>query len=713
MNKLKNLLQYDGGKYIHVVIIVTLYILSYHSYLAILLLLAEVFFVFKKSKNIVIYALVIILIITVKIQIRNNRNITLPFTGVVTEVNDNYFYLKSDFKVICYYDYTENLEPGMVVEVSGVVPNIKQKQIMNTFDYITYLKSSDISGIIYANSVKLESKAFSLHQIKYQIVKMFDKKYSQETASFLKLFLLGEKDDIYLENQEMISTLGISHLFAISGMHLALLVTMISFLLKKLYISKEKECMVITIFLIAYNIITCFKLSIMRATLLIIGVYLKDYLKIVLSKVDILSFAYLGMLIYNPYFLYNIGFELSYLIAFSLLLGSDIYNKDAYIKKIIKITIFASLLSLPITVQLNHSFGLVFIFSNLFFILFVSYLCLPFSVILVVFPLLEPIYLRLIWIYNFALEFFNQINIQLKIGFTQTIYVLMYWIFILIFIINKNNVKRKVIALLMIVVTLFLSTLLPFKSNYFVRFLDVGQGDAIHIHNGDFDMLIDTGDIDKYDTLVTYFDAYNIEEIDVILITHFHQDHYGEINDIIKNFKVNKVYINTQSDKIESVYEVLNAGDTFSYKNSHFQVLSANTSSENENNNTIVLYAVIANQKYLFTGDIEMEIESIINENFLYDIDILKIPHHGSSTSSTSAFIENAKAEIGIISVGEDNDYSLPSSEVLERYASANCLVYRTDLNGTITFYYYPVINIRITETYKLHKRAIYHLDYI
>lgn len=713
MSRLKNILQYDGGKYIHIVIIITLYLLSYHTYLAIILLLAELVFVFRKAKNVMIYALVIALILTVRMQMKDKQIVVLPMTGTITEVSDNYFYVKSDVLAICYYKSTENLEPGMVVEVSGSIPSIQQKDIMNSFDYATYLKSNGIAGIVYVDTIKLKSKGFSIQQIKYQIVQIIDNKYSQETASFLKLFLLGEKDDLYLENQEIISNLGISHLFAISGMHLGLIVAMLSCLLKKFYISKEKESLMITLFLILYNIITGFKLSIMRATLLIIGIYLKDYFKIVLSKVDVLSFAYIAMLIYNPYYLYHVGFQLSYLIAFSLLMGSDLFNQDPYIKKIIKITIFASLLSLPITTRLSHSFGLIFIFSNLFFILFVSYIFLPASLLTAVFWQLEPIYLRLIWLYQKALESFNQINIPLKISFTQTIYALVFWACILLFMSNLNNSKRKTIALLVGMVTLFIAAIFPFKSNYFVRFLDVGQGDAIHIHQGQFDMLIDTGDIDKYDTLINYLDAYHIQDIDVIVITHFHQDHDGELNDIIERFDVKKIYMNATSETVTSNYKVLNEGDKFSYKDCYFQVLSGNTKSENENNNSLVIYGVIASQKYLFTGDSESEVETRINQTYQFDIDILKVPHHGSITSSTKAFIEQAKAEIAIVSVGENNSYNMPNSEVLERYANANCYLYRTDTNGTITFYYYPLINIRITELYELHERAIYHVDYI
>jgi competence protein ComEC len=707
MKRLKNLLQYDASKYIHVAIIVALYIFSYKSYISIALLVIEVIYIFKKSKNILIYALVIVLIITIRISIVNNRDVSLPISGEVTEVYEHSFYMKNDGKILCYYYQASELEPGMIVEVHGETTSTKTYQIMNTFDYETYLLSENVKEVVSVDEIKIYGQDFSVNTIKYKIIKYIDRKYQEETASFLKLFLLGEKDEIFKQDSEKFSSLGISHIFAISGMHLGIIVGFLMFILKKFYISKETNRIIIVLFLIIYNIITGFKISIIRATLLLVGVFLKDFFKILLTKTDLLSFSFIGLLIYNPYFIYNVGFQLSYLIAFSVIMGDYLYKDDKLIKRMAKVTFFASLVSLPITLRINHSFGLVFVFANVFFILFVTYLFLPISFLLIIAPFLEPVYEIVLAIFTVSVDFFENINVIIDFNFTQVIYIIIYWFAIFVFITNKKE-KRRTLALLSIILVFLLNIFVPFKSSCFVRFLDVSQGDAIHIHDNQCNMLIDTGDIDNYDTVLSYLEAYNIRSLDILVITHFHSDHYGEINDIVDDINIGRLYVNSSNQEIHHETITLDEGDNFACGESRFQVLSADTNSSNENNNSIVLYALIGDDRYLFAGDIESEIEKKLVDKYHFPVDILKVPHHGSATSSTQDFIKAANAKVGIISVGEYNQYSHPNDEVIARYSQNKYNIIRTDESGTITVYYYRLLNLRLIESYKKSKRLYY-----
>ena len=253
-----------------------------------------------------------------------------------------------------------------------------------------------------------------------------------------------------------------------------------------------------------------------------------------------------------------------------------------------------------------------------------------------------------------------------------------------------------------------------FESNVFVRFLDVDQGDSIHIHDGNCDILIDTGSSDKYDNLIKYFDSYNIKDIDILLITHFHEDHYGEMHDLINNLQIKNVFLNKNSiitNEYNSV--ILSNGDKFTCGSSKFQVLNANNDYENENNNSIVLLGEIGYDKYLFTGDIEAEIEQKIIDSYKLDIDILKVSHHGSNTSSTQEFLESIKAKLAVISVGEFNNYDLPNSDVIYRLNKEICNVLRTDQIGTITIYYNDILKLRIIETYKKQKLKHYTLKLV
>ncbi len=710
MKTLKNLLQSDASKFIHIGLITLLYILSYTSYIAIILLVVEIIYIFKKSKNIIIYSLVLVVIITIRISLINNVDIveSLPITGEINEVFDNSFYLKGEEKYLCYYDEVADLEPGMIVDIDGYFSNVKTYNMMHTFDYETYLKSENISKVISIDKLSVKGNNFNIYIVKHKIIDYIDKTYNIKTASYLKLFVLGEKVSNESIDREAINNLGISHLFAISGMHLGLLVGCIAFLLKKLYISKEKNQVIIVIFLVLYNIITGFKISIIRASLLVSCIYLKDYLNILLTKTDLLTFSFVVLLMINPYSLYSLGFQLSYLIAFSIVLGEYILKKSDKITRLVKTTIFASLVSLPITLEINNTFGLIFIVANLFFILYVSYLFLPLSIMVLILPFIRPIYEMTIRVFELGLDTFTKFNPIINFNFPNNLYKCLFWVLLFLIITNIKNIKRQIILVASMIIIVLGSLFVSFKSPRFVRFLDVFQGDSIHIHDGNCDMLIDTGSEDKYNNLESYFKGYNIKEIDIILITHFHEDHYGELNDIVDNIDVGVVYLNNEVNDVHFDYQVLETGFCFVCGESKFQVISANTNSKNENNNSLVLYAEIGKDRYLFTGDIESEIESQIINTYDFEVDILKVPHHGSRTSSTYDFLNMMNSKIAIISVGERNYYSLPNDDVLKRLKQLDNQIYRTDVDGTITIYYYDFLNIRLIENYQKHKRLRY-----
>ncbi len=628
----------------------------------------------------------------------------VPTSGMITKVKENYIIINSRGNYQIYLEDTQLLNPGMNVSFDGYLYENQSYQIPNTFDYETYLKSQNIKGVMGCNQLMIESDAFSIHDIKYLINKHFEEHYNESVASYLKLFILGEKDAYYDNNSEQISSLGIAHLFAISGLHIGLLVGCISFFLKKLYLTKETNQLIILILLVIYNIMTGFKISILRASFLIIGIYLKDYFKILLTSTDLLSISFVGFLIYNPYLIYNIGFQLSYLIANSLILGNRMFKKDVYALKIIKISFLATIISLPIILSINRSIGLIFLGANLIFLVYVTFIFLPISVILLFIPKLQNVYQIIIYVFEYLLKLIDSINIDIEYSFSQPIYLVIYWIVLYILIISKNRKKRFITCVILILVVLS-NSFIPFKSNTFVRFLDVGQGDSIHIHSGSCDLLIDTGDEDDYDTLVDYFKSYNIKEIDSLVITHFHQDHYGELTDLTNNFRINNIYLNNHVEGLND-YEIVSEGDQIYCGDLSFFVLSAYTHSSNENNNSIVLFSRIGNDNYLFTGDIESEIEEEIINSYHFDVDILKVPHHGSSTSSTVEFVNKLSPEIAVIQVGLNNSHGLPDDDVLSRYFKTNTNILRTDSLGTITIYYYNVMNLRIIETYN-HKSRI------
>ena len=230
-----------------------------------------------------------------------------------------------------------------------------------------------------------------------------------------------------------------------------------------------------------------------------------------------------------------------------------------------------------------------------------------------------------------------------------------------------------------------------------IYFFDVGQADSILIKNNNQNMLIDAGNNSDGRLIVSYLkNDLKIEKLDYIVGTQTHEDHIGGLDDVINSLNVEKIYMPFTSNVSTKTYEdVENAiieknlsitnpqvGETFSLGDANFEVMFVDNSEPDEkNDSSIVLKLNFGNQKYLFMGDAETKTESSRDWE---KVNVLKVGHHGSNTSSSEKFIKTVSPDIAIISVGPNNSYNLPKNEILERLKKYNSTIYRTDTDGTI-----------------------------
>jgi len=232
-----------------------------------------------------------------------------------------------------------------------------------------------------------------------------------------------------------------------------------------------------------------------------------------------------------------------------------------------------------------------------------------------------------------------------------------------------------------------------------VHYINVGQGDSILIQQGSQNMLIDTGTNASTSSLMAYLQSLNIKKIDVLVLTHPHEDHIGGADAVIKAFDIRTLYMNKVTTTTKTYKDVINAmiskglkptapnaGDTFKLGDANCTILSPiNTNSKDLNTYSIVIKLVYGNNRFLFTGDAQASNEEdMINKDYDLSADVLKVGHHGSETSTTDAFLNKVNPRYAVISCGQDNDYGHPHKSTMDKLQAKGISVYRTDESGTI-----------------------------
>ncbi|MCC0629980.1 MULTISPECIES: ComEC/Rec2 family competence protein [unclassified Clostridioides] len=241
------------------------------------------------------------------------------------------------------------------------------------------------------------------------------------------------------------------------------------------------------------------------------------------------------------------------------------------------------------------------------------------------------------------------------------------------------------------------------KSLLSVHMIDVGQGDSILVQTPtNKNILIDGGDEDSENIIISYLRQKRIKTIDIIIATHPDSDHIGSLDNVIKKFNVNSVYMPEQSTDSESYQNLINSctdkdlSIQYLYKddvlnidsNINIYVLSPSYIQEESNLNSIVFKLTFNDNSFLFMGDAEEQNEKEILRSFeLNNINFIKIGHHGSNSSSSLEFIKKISPDIAAISCGYKNQYGHPHREVINNLKQNHVSIYRTDKIGDIVFY--------------------------
>ena len=244
------------------------------------------------------------------------------------------------------------------------------------------------------------------------------------------------------------------------------------------------------------------------------------------------------------------------------------------------------------------------------------------------------------------------------------------------------------------------SITMPSGSGLAVHFIDVGQGDSILAESDGHYMLIDAGENDQAGTVVSYLKAEGVTKLDYVIGTHPHSDHIGGLDKVIDTFPVDKVLLPPVEHTTRTFEDVLDSiasrglkitkpapGDSYDLGNASFTILSPVKDYGNDLNNwSVGIRLTYGDNSFVMCGDAENQAEEdIVNSGAMLKADVLKAGHHGSSTSTSDAFLKKVSPSWVVIQCGKGNSYGHPHKETMEKLKKASCQVLRTDEEGTIT----------------------------
>ena len=643
-----------------------------------------------------------------------------------------------------------NFDIGDIILINGTFDNVQKQKNYRCFDYRKYLMSKNICAVINVESIKkISNEKIPLYKkiminINRKIKKEFSKHLSENINNFCTALILGDKANLSTDIIDSFSESSLSHILAISGLHVMYVANFITIITKKF---GKKASYILSIFgvIFFYNLVQNTS-SVLRATIMIVIFYLS---KILFRKSDSLtniSISAIFILVINPFNIYSSSFLLSFLATVGIILFYGYFNKVLKIKENLKIVkylkeqvslgISANITTFPIIATIYNKFSIIFIVSNPISSFLVS-IIIPLIFIFLICTLISSNLANLIGmlltfcvnlLLNFSklcckLRFFNFKIGSIKIMNIVCYYIVIFFMYIKIKAIKKDKKIINKILKFIIIVNIIISTvsylIIGINKGIEVYFIDVGQGDStLIITKNNKNILIDGGgneslykntgnneeDYIGKNILYPYLINRGVKSLDYMIISHFDSDHCGGLFYIMQNMKIKNIIIGKQFEQSEN-YEkfkkiakitnvnirIFQSGDRINIDNILFETLwpdeNSVISENNINNNSLVLKMMYGKFSILFTGDIEnMAEQRIISKykNNALNSTILKVPHHGSKTSSSEMFLKKVNPKYAIIGVGINNKFGHPSQSVIETLNKMNVEIYRTDLMGEI-----------------------------
>ncbi len=705
-----------------------------------------------KKKKIIIIAICIVTCLLSFLQINNlnnkynkmykldNENIAITGTVCSQIKETDYKYsvnikIENKLKLTVYIDKKENvskLEYGNKISVTGTYKKPTEKRNYKGYDYMKYLKTKKICGSLMVDGEVKLIKTKKINPIFTIINKLslifkqnLKKLLPEQEAELEQGILLGDTSDIESDIKDDFRECNLSHMLAVSGAHLSYLVLGINTVLSKKSFGIRRRKILSIMFILIFMVIVNMSPSVVRAG---ISTIIAIFATLIYRKQDTyttISIALLLTLLNNPFAIFDVGLQLSYLATLSIIIFYSKFTQKQFNNKVKKylyesamLTLSANILILPITIYEFNTIPINSIISNLLagpllgiciilgmFTVIISIVCFPVSK-LIAFPLqiILKILIKIIELIS-KIPFGNY-----TVKTPWFIVVFLTYAIIATLIYNKKRITKILTMITLIIfIVMQVCAFINIDGKLKIYFIDVGQGDSMLVKTvRGKNILIDGGGSKDPDydigekILVPYLLDRRIKTLDYVIISHFDEDHATGVAQILGKIDVSSIILTRQLEendiyrhilsiakekKIKLIY--VKEGDVLKIGGIKISIIHPENKlmiNNPMNNNSIVCKVEYNSFSMLLTGDIEMEAEELIlRKNINLKADVLKVAHHGSKTSTTGEFLKAINPKVALIGVGKNNNFGHPSNEVIQRLKENGTRIYRTDENGEIS----------------------------
>ncbi|MEE1037546.1 MAG: DNA internalization-related competence protein ComEC/Rec2, partial [Eubacterium sp.] len=613
------------------------------------------------------------------------------------------------------FDFYGDVIDGRYVKVSGKLEKPRGRTNPNCFDYSLYLKSRGIGMILNGDCLEVSSdvsKGFAsplgrvinrLSSLRNSFMNCLEKTVGRENRAAAEAILFGIRTNLDDEVYEEFQLNGTAHVLAASGLHVNVIYGALSQIFN---INRRKiPNLLVVLFLCCYVICANFSSSIVRAAIMI---FVSIGGKVFHHRYDMITSGALSALILlciNPYNLFNAGFQMSFLAVFiiaSVFQKIDQLNINNKIINSLLPVFVLQLLMTPFVIYNFNYFSLSSFVANIPIGLLAGYILPLLLFVMVIFLFAGTLPQIAVFAVEKTMNLFLSIN---QVTYAEGLltwnvaspHIFVLFVFYICFFmatsekirliyIRKFYGKLKVIISCVLIVTIFVSANMrvPLVKSDLV-FVDVGQGDCLHIKDDDKDILIDGGGSFGYNVgkkvLKPYLLKNRCSSLDLAAATHLHTDHYKGLEELIEIFYVDKVLTEGKAGDLIKVSDMCFIEILWPEK--------YDKDAEDENENSLIFKVVVSGISVLVTGDITREGEKKLLEKYRgsgkLKADILKVAHHGSGYSSCEEFLREVTPDAAVISVGKNN-YGHPSEDVLKKLNSLGIKVFRTDQMGAVGF---------------------------